>query len=384
MVHRRARHPQERVGRPGRAGGRLRGGHRLRRLRDRGLRPGLRVGHGRHARPDHLPGVPVRGRRQRRERPDVLRHPAARRQRRPGPTRATCCAGCSPRRPRRASPSTPTPRSSSSWCRTARSTARVPIPVDSGGYFDHTTHAVARDFRRQAVLALERIGISVEFSHHEVAPGQQEIDLRYADALTTADNIMTFRHVIKEVALSHRRARHLHAEAVHRPARQRHAHPPVAVRGRAQRVPRHRRPDEAVEGRPVVHRRSAGARPRVHRGHQPVGQLVQAAVPAAAAGPDHRVPGVRLLGPPQPVRAGAGAARTASRTRPASRSARSTRACNPYLAFAVMLGAGLKGIEEGYELPPGRRGRRVVAVAPPSARRRGTRPCRRTSPRRST
>lgn len=53
------------------------------------------------------------------------------------------------------------------------------------------------------MLALERIGISVEFSHHEVAPGQQEIDLRYADALTTADNIMTFRHVVKEVALSH-------------------------------------------------------------------------------------------------------------------------------------------------------------------------------------
>lgn len=78
----------------------------------------------------------------------------------------------------------------------------LPTPVDTGGYFEHTTHAVARDFRRQAVLALERIGISVEFSHHEVAPGQQEIDLRYADALTTADNIMTFRHVVKEVALS--------------------------------------------------------------------------------------------------------------------------------------------------------------------------------------
>jgi glutamine synthetase len=60
----------------------------------------------------------------------------------------------------------------------------VPVPVDFGGYFDHTTHAVARDFRRQAVLALERIGISVEFSHHEVAPGQQEIQTWYADALT--------------------------------------------------------------------------------------------------------------------------------------------------------------------------------------------------------
>src|SRR2546429_9904854 len=78
----------------------------------------------------------------------------------------------------------------------------LPAPVDAGGYFDHTTHAVARDFRRQAVLALERIGISAEISHHEVAPGQQEIDLRYADALATADNETTFRHVVKEVALS--------------------------------------------------------------------------------------------------------------------------------------------------------------------------------------
>src|SRR3989440_9513831 len=76
-----------------------------------------------------------------------------------------------------------------------------PIPVDSGGFFDHTPHAVGHDFRRQAITMLENMGISVEFSHHEGAPGQQEIDLRYADALSTADNIMTFRLVMKEVAL---------------------------------------------------------------------------------------------------------------------------------------------------------------------------------------
>ena len=77
------------------------------------------------------------------------------------------------------------------------------MPIDNGGYFDMTSHDVAHDFRRAAVSALEALGISVEFSHHEVAPGQQEIDLRYADALSTADNIMTFRHVIKEVAIAH-------------------------------------------------------------------------------------------------------------------------------------------------------------------------------------
>jgi glutamine synthetase len=77
----------------------------------------------------------------------------------------------------------------------------APIPVDSAGYFDQTPSAVGHDFRRQAITMLEAMGVSVEFSHHEGAPGQQEIDLRDADALTTADNIMTFRHVIKEIAL---------------------------------------------------------------------------------------------------------------------------------------------------------------------------------------
>ena len=72
---------------------------------------------------------------------------------------------------------------------------------NTGGYFDLSTHNVAHDFRREAVFALEAMGISVEFSHHEGGPGQQEIDLRYADALTTADNIMSFRLVMKEVAI---------------------------------------------------------------------------------------------------------------------------------------------------------------------------------------
>ena len=74
---------------------------------------------------------------------------------------------------------------------------KTPTPVDQGGYFDHTPAVVGHDFRRTAITMLEAMGISVEFSHHEGAPGQQEIDLRYADALSTADNIMTFRHVVK-------------------------------------------------------------------------------------------------------------------------------------------------------------------------------------------
>ena len=76
-----------------------------------------------------------------------------------------------------------------------------PIPVDKAGYFDNVPGGTAQDFRRRAVSMLEQLGISVEFSHHEGGPGQNEIDLRYADALTMADNIMTFRTVIKEVAI---------------------------------------------------------------------------------------------------------------------------------------------------------------------------------------
>ncbi len=106
-----------------------------------------------------------------------------------------------------------------------------PRPIDPGGYFDHTPHSIAHDFRRNAITMLENMGISVEFSHHEGAPGQQEIDLRYADALSTADNIMSFRLAMKEVALRAGRVRELHAQAVHRVPRLGHAHAHVAVRG---------------------------------------------------------------------------------------------------------------------------------------------------------
>lgn len=76
-----------------------------------------------------------------------------------------------------------------------------PVPVDNAGYFDNVPGGTAHDFRRRAVTMLEQLGISVEFSHHEGGPGQNEIDLRYADALSMADNIMTFRTVVKEVAI---------------------------------------------------------------------------------------------------------------------------------------------------------------------------------------
>ena len=228
----------------------------------------------------------------------------------------------------------------------------VPEPVDSGGYFDHTTHAIARDFRRQAVLALERIGISVEYSHHEVAPGQQEIDLRYADALTTADNIMTFRHVIKEVALSHG----VHATFMPKPFSDQpgsgmHTHlslfegernafhdpsDPMKISKVAKAfiagLLTHAREFTAVTNQWVNSYKRLFPRPLPHQinespayvcwGHRNRSALVR--VPAYGKPNSARIE-FRSL----------------------------DSAANPYLAFAVLLCAGLKGIEEGYELPPG-------------------------------
>src|SRR5205809_868967 len=72
--------------------------------------------------------------------------------------------------------------------------------LDRGGYFDVTPLDVATDYRKRTVAYLESMGIPVEYVHHEVAPSQHEIDLRYADALTMADNVMTYRLTVKEVA----------------------------------------------------------------------------------------------------------------------------------------------------------------------------------------
>ncbi len=77
------------------------------------------------------------------------------------------------------------------------------IPLDQGSYFDLTPPDIVSDLRRETVLTLEEMGIIVEYSHHEVAPSQHEIDLRYTDALTMADNVMTYRVVVKQIAQKH-------------------------------------------------------------------------------------------------------------------------------------------------------------------------------------
>ncbi len=77
------------------------------------------------------------------------------------------------------------------------------VPLDEGGYFDMTTMDAATDLRREPVLTLQEMGIQVDKSHHEVAASQHEIDMCYTDALTMADNVMTYRLVVKQVAMKY-------------------------------------------------------------------------------------------------------------------------------------------------------------------------------------
>ena len=78
-----------------------------------------------------------------------------------------------------------------------------PVPLDKGGYFDLVPLDMAQDLRRDTILTMQSLGIAVEYSHHEVAASQHEIDLRYCDALAMADNVMTYRLVVKEISRRH-------------------------------------------------------------------------------------------------------------------------------------------------------------------------------------
>lgn len=80
---------------------------------------------------------------------------------------------------------------------------KAPEIIDNGGYFDHIPLDDAQDLRRETIQYLEEVGILVEYSHHEVAPSQHEIDLRYAPALLMADNVMTYKVAVKQVAANH-------------------------------------------------------------------------------------------------------------------------------------------------------------------------------------
>ena len=130
------------------------------------------------------------------------------------------------------------------------------------------------------------MGISVEFSHHEGGPGQQEIDLRYADALTTADNIMTFRVVIKEVALS----QGIHASFMPKPFTEfpgQRCTRTCPVRGRPQRLLRGGLGVPPVEDGPSVHRRAARTTPPRSRPSPTSGSTPTSGLPGGGEAPSY-------------------------------------------------------------------------------------------------
>ena len=222
-----------------------------------------------------------------------------------------------------------------------------PLPVDSAGYFDNVPGGTAHDFRRRSVRMLEDLGISVEFSHHEAGPGQNEIDLRYADALTTADNIMTFRTVVKEVAIE----QGVYATFMPKPLSQ---HPGSGMHTHL----------SLFEGDANAFY-EAGAQYQLSKiGRQFIAGLLTHANEISAVtnqfvnsykrlwsgdeapsficwGHNNRSALVRV-----PLyKPGKGqSARVEYRA--------IDSAANPYLGFSLLLAAGMKGIEEGYELPP--------------------------------
>ena len=223
-----------------------------------------------------------------------------------------------------------------------------PTPVDNGGYFDQTSLKEGSDFRRRTIFMLEQMGISVEFSHHEAGPGQHEIDLRYADALSMADNIMTFRVIVKEVAA----ALGIHASFMPKPLADApgsgmHTHMSLfdgdvnAFYDATDEYHLSRVGKQFVAGL-LAH---AGEITAVT--NQWVNSYSRLASGAEAPayicwGRNNRSALVRVPG----YKPHKGAS-----VRVELRSV--DTAANPYLAFALMLNAGLDGIDKGMELPPG-------------------------------
>jgi len=222
-----------------------------------------------------------------------------------------------------------------------------PQILDRGGYFDLTPLDIASDLRRETVLTLEQMGIGVEYSHHEVAPSQHEIDLRYTDALTMADSAMTYRLVVKEVAMKHGTyatfmpkplfgengsGMHTH-QSLFRGEKNAFFSPDAGdhlseiARHYVAGLLRHAREITAVTNQWVnsYKRLVPGYEAPVYVSWASRNRSDLIRVPVYKPGKE-KATRIEYRSPDP--------------------------ACNPYLAFAAMLAAGLEGIENGYECPP--------------------------------
>jgi len=218
--------------------------------------------------------------------------------------------------------------------------------LDEGGYFAQTTMDAATDVRRDTIRALESMGIPVEYHHHEVGPSQHEIDIRYANALDMGDFMLTYRLVVKEVAKQHG----YHATFMPKPlfgenGSGMHTHQSLFTGGRNQFFDNDDQWHLSATGKAFI-----------------AGQLRHAREMAAVFAQwvnsyKRLVPGYEA-----PVYVAWSQRNRSALIRiplykPGSEQATRAEircpdpACNPYLLFAILLHAGLDGIEQGYDLP---------------------------------
>ena len=216
--------------------------------------------------------------------------------------------------------------------------------ADAGGYFDMAPKDLASDVRRDIIYGLEAMGLDVEASHHEVAQGQHEINFEYDDALTTADNVATFRTVVRAIAAQH----DLHATFMPKPI------PRINGSGMHTHISLFEDGENAFHDEDDEFNLSETA-------HSFIAGILEHA-PALAAVTDPTVNSYKRLVPgyEAPVYvAWSDRNRSALIRKPAARVPAASRiearfpdpSCNPYLAFAVLIHAGLDGIEQGLECP---------------------------------
>jgi len=225
---------------------------------------------------------------------------------------------------------------------------QAPEVLDQGGYFDLVPPDEGTELRRETVLALEGMGIPVEATHHEVAPSQHEIDLRFADALTMADSLMTAKYLVKEIARHHG----VHATFMPKPiygenGSGMHTHQSLFhLDGRNAFFD----PDDPMYLSSVAKGYIAGL---MRHAREIIGVCAQWVNSYKRLVPGYEAPVYitwarrnrsNMIRVPMYKPGKERATRVEFRA--------PDPACNPYLAFAVMLHAGLEGIEKGYELPP--------------------------------
>jgi glutamine synthetase len=217
--------------------------------------------------------------------------------------------------------------------------------LDNGGYFDLTPLDVASDMRRDTVTTLEQVGIKVEYSHHEVAPSQHEIDLRYDEALKMADNAMTYRLVVKEIAMKHG----VYATFMPKPI--------FGENGSGMHVHQSlfKGSDNAMFDAADQYNLSAVGKSYI-AGLLKHAREVTSVVAQWVNSYKRLVPGYEAPVYVSWARRNRSALVRVPMYKPGKPKATRAEfrcpdpACNPYLAFSVMLAAGLRGIQDGYQL----------------------------------